>query len=104
MVASVPLVLTFVKAPDGISYECQNRDTRTSRLAFAGHARGGLIGDRIKRRWIEREIRGEPGILGERQRLSEFRPLGKAARQKVGRFQRKFRRGPARGELCEFLP
>jgi hypothetical protein len=29
MVASVPLVLTFVKVPAGIWYECQNRDTRT---------------------------------------------------------------------------
>jgi hypothetical protein len=27
MVASVPLVLTFVRAPAAIGYECQNRDT-----------------------------------------------------------------------------
>src|SRR5579863_4267391 len=28
MVASVPLVLTFVIVPAAIGYECQNRDTR----------------------------------------------------------------------------
>src|SRR5579859_1187874 len=32
MVASVPLVLTFVKVPAAIWYECQNRDTRESRI------------------------------------------------------------------------
>src|ERR1700684_1611224 len=32
MVASVPLVLTFVKVSVAMGYECQNRDTRCNRL------------------------------------------------------------------------
>src|SRR5271156_5890703 len=32
MVASVPLVLTFVKVPAAIGYECQNRDTRAEEI------------------------------------------------------------------------
>src|SRR5580692_8127742 len=33
MVASVPLVLTFVKVPAAMGYECQSRDTRADRIA-----------------------------------------------------------------------
>jgi len=36
MVASVPLVLTFVKVPAATGYECQNRDTSPKRDRVSG--------------------------------------------------------------------
>ncbi len=65
----------------------------------AGKARDGLVGDGLERGLIEREIRRQPGVFGEREHMSERRAFGNAAGDEIGSLQRKFRRSssaPAR--------
>ena len=55
----------------------------------------GLVGDGVQRGFLQRKIRREPGVFGQRQYMSERRTFGDAARDEIGRLQRKFRRAPA---------
>ena len=63
-----------------------------SQPMIAGEPRHGLVGDRASARRIEREIRRQPGVFGERQDVAERRPFGDAAGDEIGRLQRKLRR------------
>ncbi len=61
----------------------------------AGETDDGLVGNRLERGMIQREIRGEPGVLGEGEHMAKRRAFGNSARDEIGGLQRKLWRAPA---------
>jgi len=58
----------------------------------AGETGYGLVGNGRQGGFIQREIRREPRVFGQRQHMPERRTFGNSAPDEIGRLQRKFRR------------